>query len=45
MNTHILQGLKDELESHGTPEQLTMSWDDLDKIWAHVEKHTNIKLK
>lgn len=42
MNKHILQWIKDEIESHGTPEQLTMSWDDLDAIWAHVEKHTNL---
>jgi hypothetical protein len=44
MNKHILQWIKDEIESHGNPDQLIMSWEDLDKIWEHVEKHTNIKL-
>ena len=41
---HTMQWLKDELESHGTPEQLTMSWKDLDEIWAHIEEKLNITL-
>lgn len=39
-----MQWLKDELESHGNPDQLTISWDELDKIWAHIEKQLNITL-
>lgn len=45
MNKHILQWLKDELESHGNNDTLILSWDEFDKIFDHVQKHTNIKLK
>lgn len=41
----IMQWLKDELESNGTPNGLEMSWEELDKLFEHVERHLKIKLK
>ena len=40
-----MQWLKDELESNGCPEGLHMSWEELDKLFQHVEKQLRIKLK
>lgn len=42
---NIMQWLKDELESHGTPKGLEMSWEELDELFQHVEKHLKTKLK
>jgi len=42
---NIMQWLKDELESHGTPKGLEMSWEELDSIFEHIEKQLRIKLK